>query len=76
MYRTIASAATKSSTIDWMMRTTSIETSASCCMSGAPFSSEPQRKAAGRIAIGLARASRAIAMPSNPMNANVPGWKK
>ena len=29
-----------------------------------------------RIAIGLARASRAMAMPSNPMHANVPGWKK
>ena len=52
-----------------------METSASCCISGAPDSSAPHSSAAGRMAIGFALASSAMAMPSKPMKANVPGWK-
>ena len=71
----MASAATNNSTMAWMIRTTSMDTSASCCMSGAPDSIDPQRSAAAMMATGLVRANRAMAMPSKPIKKNVPGWK-
>ena len=75
MVRTITSAATKSRTSAWTIRTTSIDSPLSCCISPAPASIEPHRIDVRMMPKGLARASRAMAMASNPMPTKTPGLR-